>query len=213
MSLAYSERRRLLDRSVGAHAGLIRGRVLEIGAGRASRRGRFVPPRTPSWWTLDLGAGLRPHIVGDVEALPLRTACVDTVVVLEVLEYVRRPHAALAEAHRVLQPGGHVLISVPFVHRVDGPSDRWRFSELGLRELLCEAGFEVVALQAQGYALAAAAHLILSIIAQRPRRLERWLFGALAVPLAAVTRLEPFLVRGQGALTSATTGYLALGRK
>ncbi|MBI5627944.1 MAG: methyltransferase domain-containing protein [Candidatus Rokubacteria bacterium] len=213
MSLAYSERRRLLDRSVGDHARLIRGRVLEIGAGRAPRRGRFVPPRTPGWWTLDLAADLRPHIVADVEALPLRTASVDTVVGLEVLEYVRRPHAALAEAHRVLRPGGHVLISVPFVHRVDGPSDRWRFSELGLRELLHAAGFEVVALRAQGAALAAAAHLILSIIAQRPRRLERWLLGALAVPLVAVARLEPLLVRGQGALSSATTGYLALGRK
>lgn len=59
MSLAYSERRRLFDRSVGAHARLIRGRVLEIGAGRAPRRGRFVPQRTPSLWTLDLAAAAR----------------------------------------------------------------------------------------------------------------------------------------------------------
>ena len=215
MSFAYSERRRLLDRSLAAHAAMIRGVVLEVGGGRGPRRGRFVPPtaRTSGWWLLDLVADRRPHIVGDVEALPLREASVDTVVSLEVLEYVRRPREALAEMHRVLRPGGHALVSVPFVHRMDGPSDRWRFSEQGLREVLLAAGFEVVALQPQGHALAAVAHLVMSGIAQRPRRLERWLLGALALPLLVVARLEPFLARGHGALTSATTGYLALGRK
>jgi SAM-dependent methyltransferase len=215
VSFAYSERRRLLDRSLAAHAEVIRGVVLEVGAGRGPRRGRFVPPsgRTRQWWALDLTLRVRPHVVGDLEALPLRQASVDTVLSLEVLEYVKRPQEALAEMHRVLRPGGHLLLSVPFVHRVDGPSDRWRFSEHALREALGAAGFEVVAVHAQGYALSAAAHLIMSVVAQRPRRMERWLLGALAAPLVAAARLEPLLVRGGGAWTSVTTGYFALGRK
>jgi len=215
VSFAYSERRRLLDRALAEQADVIRGVVLEVGAGRHAWRGRFVPPveRTLGWWSLDLSTRVRPHLVGDVQALPLRPASVDTVVSLEVLEYVARPAVALAEMHRVLRPGGHLLISVPFVHRMDGPSDRWRFSEHSLREALGAAGFGVVALQAQGHALTAAAHLIMSILAQRPRRGERWVLGALAAPLVALARLEPLLVRGRGALTSATTGYLAVGRK
>lgn len=215
MSFAYSERRRLLDHDLAEHADVIRGVVFEIGAGRSRRRGRFDPPlaRTKHWWLLDLEAGLRPHIVGDVEALPVREASVDTVLSLEVLEYVPRPHEALAEMYRVLRPAGHLLISVPFVHRMDGPSDRWRFSEHGLREALRAVGFEVVAVRQQGYALTAAAHLLMSIVAQRPRRVERWLFGSLAIPVVALARVERWLVRGQGVLTSATTGYLAVGRK
>lgn len=215
MKVSYSERRRLLDRSLATFEGAIRGVVLEIGTGRQSRRGRFVPPteRTEHWWSLDLAMEKRPHIMGDMEALPLRRASIDTVVSLEVLEYVPQPHRALTEIHQVLRPGGHLLISVPFVHRMDGPADRWRFSEHGLREALGAAGFEVVALQAQGYVLAAIAHLLQSILAQRPRRVERWLLGSLTLPFVVLARLEPFLVRGQGALASATTGYLALGRK
>lgn len=215
MSFAYSERRRLLDRSLTVHAELIRGVVLEVGAGRGARRGRFIPPlaQTKAWWSLDLSDAARPHMVGDVEALPLRDDSMDTVLSLEVLEYASRPDQALAEMCRVLKPGGHLFLSVPFVHRMDGPTDRWRFSANGLRDALRSAGFEVVMLKAQGHALAAAAHLIMSVLAQRPRRVERWLLGALALPLLAVARLEPLLVRGESALTSATTGYLALGRK
>ena len=215
VSLAYSERRRLLDRSLAAHAEVIRGVVLEVGAGRGARRGRFEPPvaRTRGWWSVDLAAAARPHVVGDVEALPLRAGSVDTVVSLEVLEYARRPQEALVEMHRVLRPGGHLLISVPFIHRMDGPTDRWRFSAHGLGDTLRAAGFEVVALEAQGWALAAVAHLVLSVVAQRPHRLERWLLGALTAPLVALARLEPLLARGEGALASATTGYLAVGRK
>lgn len=215
MSFAYSERRRLLDRSLTVHAELIRGVVLEVGAGRGARRGRFTPPlaQTQAWWSLDLSDAVRPHMVGDVEALPLRGDSVDTVLSLEVIEYASRPDRALAEMCRVLKPGGYLLLSVPFVHRMDGPSDRWRFSAHGLRDALRSAGFEVVLLKAQGHALSAAAHLVMSVLAQRPRRVERWLLGALALPLLGVARLEPLLVRGEGALTSATTGYLALGRK
>jgi len=215
VKVSYSERRRLLDRSLAAFEGAMRGAVLEIGAGRKFRRGRFTPPtgQTRHWWSLDLTSGPCPHVVGDVEALPLRAASVDTVLSLEVLEYVPRPYAALSEIHRVLRPGGHLLVSVPFVHRMDGPLDRWRFSERGLREALSAAGFEVVGLHAQGHALAAIAHLLQSILAQRPRRVERWLLGVLALPFFALARLEPFLVREQGVLASATTGYLALGRK
>lgn len=96
MSLAYSERRRLLDWSVGAHARLIRGRVLEIEAGRAPRRGRFVPQRTSGWWTLDLAAGRRPHIVGEVVGLQAQGAALATAARLEPL--LVRGHGALISA-------------------------------------------------------------------------------------------------------------------
>lgn len=215
MSFAYSERRRLLDRALGEVSAAIHGVVLEIGAGRGERRrGRFVPPTdsTSRWLSIDRALAVRPDIAGDAEALPLRDASTDTVVTLEVLEYTTRPAMAMAEMYRVLRPGGHLLISVPFVHRVDAVSDRWRFSEHALREMMERAGFEIVAMKAQGRMLTAVAHLVCSTIAQRPRRAERWLLGALVLPLVALGRLEPFLGRG-AALTSATTGYLALGRK
>jgi SAM-dependent methyltransferase len=38
---------------------------------------------------------------------------VDAVVLLDVLEHVADPSAVIAEVHRVLRPGGYVVISVP----------------------------------------------------------------------------------------------------
>jgi SAM-dependent methyltransferase len=214
MTLAYSERRRLLDRCLARHAHLIRGTVLEVGGGQASRRGRFAPPvgQARRWWYLDLSARPAPHVVADFCALPLCAASMDTVLAIEVLEYVGDPSRAIDEAHRVLRPGGHLLLSVPFVHRMDGPADRWRFSERGLADLLHAAGFEVLAVEPQGHLVAALTHLVGSVIAQRTRRIERWLLGALALPLAGLARCEPHLVRRGGA-TGVTTGYLAVGRR
>ena len=47
------------------------------------------------------------------EPLPLEDASFDVVVVAEVLEHLRLPDRALAEARRVLRPGGVLVGSVP----------------------------------------------------------------------------------------------------
>jgi|TARA_R100000501_G_scaffold10060_1_gene19805 ArsR family transcriptional regulator len=48
---------------------------------------------------------------GDMFALPQADASVDTVVLHHVLHFADRPHAAVAEAARVLSPGGRLLIA------------------------------------------------------------------------------------------------------
>src|SRR6187401_496073 len=160
MSLAdpitYSTRRRYLDRDLGAESTLLRGRILEIGAGRAGRRGLFQPPTdgVTRWIYVDRDLTRSPHVCGDVTRLPIRSAAFDLVICLEVLEYVWAPIVALNEMHRLLVPGGTLLLSTPFLHRVDTSDDYWRFTEPGLRRLLDEAGFDVLRCTAQGRALA-----------------------------------------------------------
>jgi SAM-dependent methyltransferase len=59
---------------------------------------------------------------GDAQALPVADGCADAVVLLDILEHLPDPRAALAEAHRVLRPGGVVILSVPnrgALHRLD----------------------------------------------------------------------------------------------
>jgi len=50
---------------------------------------------------------------GDAAALPFGDGAVDAVVMLDVLEHVAEPSAVLAEVHRVLRPGGVLVLSVP----------------------------------------------------------------------------------------------------
>ena len=56
-----------------------------------------------------------PIGVGDVRRVPLRDGSVDAVLSLGVVEHDERgPLEALHEIHRILKPGGLVILSVPF---------------------------------------------------------------------------------------------------
>lgn len=57
-------------------------------------------------------AGLRHALVrqGDMYALPLPAASADTVVIHQVLHYAEHPAAVLAEAARILRPGGRLCV-------------------------------------------------------------------------------------------------------
>jgi SAM-dependent methyltransferase len=50
---------------------------------------------------------------GDATSLPAPDGCADAVLLLDILEHLGEPERALAEAHRVLRPGGIVVVSVP----------------------------------------------------------------------------------------------------
>ena len=54
-----------------------------------------------------------PIARANVAALPLADGSVDTVVLLDVLEHLDEPAAAVAEARRVLRPDGQLVLSVP----------------------------------------------------------------------------------------------------
>lgn len=54
-----------------------------------------------------------PVAVSDVGRLPLPSDAVDTVLCSEVLEHVDDPRDALRELHRVLRPGGTLVVTVP----------------------------------------------------------------------------------------------------
>ncbi|GAA0614882.1 hypothetical protein GCM10009547_15940 [Sporichthya brevicatena] len=79
------------------------GRVLAVDPSdtmRALARSRELPPNS----------GAVEHLAGDATALPTPDASVDVVVSTQVLEYVADVPAALAEARRVLRPGGRVHV-------------------------------------------------------------------------------------------------------
>ncbi len=99
----------------------------------------------------------QPGVFADAASLPLADGVFDTVLLLDVLEHLAEPEAALREAGRVLRPGGSVLITVPFCYPLhDQPHDYQRWTEHALRRRLAQAGFEVLELAEASDAHAAA---------------------------------------------------------
>jgi SAM-dependent methyltransferase len=77
--------------------------------------------------------GARPDVFADASQLPLQDASMDTVILLEVLEHLRKPQDALQEIARVLRPQGRLLLSVPFLYPAhDAPHDYQRLTVHGL---------------------------------------------------------------------------------
>ena len=211
--LGYSIRRRLLDRDLEVLVQCMRGRVLEIGCGRAGRRGRFRPPiqKSQDWLYLDRRREVQPHLQGDIQQLPLRDAQLDTLLCLEVLEYVPSPQAALREMHRCLRPGGKLILGTPFLHRTDTPEDYWRFTENILRRSLEEADFQVQQIMAQVAALGVAVNILKYVIYAMPLGRRRKLLAlALYLPLIALLRFDGWLGERLPVLRTFSTGYLVL---
>lgn len=109
----------------------------------------------------DTAVGLyqaRPDVYGDAARLPFADRSFDCVLMLDVLEHVAEPEAALAEAGRVLRVGGQLLLTVPFAYPLhDLPHDFQRFTGPGLERRIGAAGLDPVEVDEEGGGIEAAA--------------------------------------------------------
>jgi SAM-dependent methyltransferase len=213
--VAYSVRRRYLDRDLDAVSNALHGRVLEIGCGRSGRRGRFRPPTDgiETWVLLDRDLRRRPHVCADALSLPFPASAFDTVVCLEVLEYAWEPAKVIGEMGRVLRAGGSLVLSTPFLHRADTPGDYWRFTAPALQRLLREAGFSVARCEAQGHALSVAANILRYVVSVEPNLARRLLSVLLRPFFGALLWGDQVLSRRHPELATFSTGYLVTARK
>ena len=107
-------------------------RAVEVSGWAHAKRG-WASYRATEYPELDLCAELPAGLEADV------------VICEQVLEHVPDPARAARNLWAMLPPGGHAIVSVPFMVRIHHePGDYWRFSRDGLRLLLERAGFTVV---------------------------------------------------------------------
>lgn len=68
----------------------------------------------------------------------------DSILCTQVLEHVYDHHGMMKEINRVLKPGGHILLTVPFAWELhEEPHDYFRFTKHALKTLFEEAGLVV----------------------------------------------------------------------
>jgi len=154
LSLTYSVRRSYVDEFMFRHVpALLPGSlVLDLGGHRHSRRGRFQMERHPlRVFYADLSPAHSPDTLADAAELPFVADCFDAVVCTEVLEHVPEPRRVLSEAHRILRPGGRLLLTVPFLYPIHAyPYDYGRYTDSYWQTALRAAGFRNVQLERQG---------------------------------------------------------------
>ena len=97
--------------SAAIQAGRPEGRVV-VGVERDPEHLRGADERFP-WITV---------LEGDATELPVPGSVADAVTMLDIVEHVDRPEAAIAEARRIVREGGVLVVSVPhrgLLHRLD----------------------------------------------------------------------------------------------
>lgn len=125
-----------------------RGRLLDLGAGKVPLYGLYRPHVDEvlcTDWQQSLHGTEHIDFATDLEGrVPLDDACVDTVVLSDVLEHLYQPLHALAEIHRVLRPGGKLVLNVPFMYWVhEAPHDYHRYTVFALQRMARDVGFQV----------------------------------------------------------------------
>ena len=95
----------------------------------------FFPGKKYTGCDFREGAGVDE--VRDIENMKLEPGSVGTMIIVDTLEHVRRPHAALDEAFKALGPDGVVIITSHQNFPVHGhPYDYWRYTTMGFDVLL-----------------------------------------------------------------------------
>jgi SAM-dependent methyltransferase len=148
-----------IESFLAAHRADVRGRVLEVkDAHYATRFGAAVE----AYDVLDVDAA-NPHatVIADLAAADAVAAeRYDCFILTQVLPLILDTRAAIAHAHRILKPGGVLLVTVPTLSRVVDAHDYWRFTAASCAALFGAAfGPERVTVRAYGNVLTAIAFL------------------------------------------------------
>jgi SAM-dependent methyltransferase len=167
-------------------------RVLDFGC--ADRPYRSLLPVGVQYVGADLPGNAAADVeIGDEGHVGLPDRSVDLVLSTQVLEHVEDPDAYLGECIRLLRGGGWLLLSTHgLMYYHQDPEDYWRWTHAGLKKLLTDHGFEVVA--SRGIlGLAAAAFQILQdgIYWYLPRWLRRPFAVSMQALIVAADRLYP----------------------
>lgn len=121
-------------------------KVMDLGSYDVN--GTFRPLMRDTWEYIgvDITAGPNVDVVMPAEySIPLDDNSADLLISGSCLEHVKNPFRLMKEAVRILKPGCHAIVMVPYqivIHRY--PIDCWRFLPDGMEALFQESGLETI---------------------------------------------------------------------
>lgn len=210
-----SFRRKLLDLYQERYASYYRGRVVDIG-GRD--RGKFKKPREKviEWIFVDIVAEHNPDVVADVADMNMfKDNSFDVVSALELFEHVENIEKGVKECVRILKPGGHLLISMPFLFPVHGdPFDYQRWTSQKWENVLRENGMNIIKIEVMGRSFTVFAEIARAIILEMPSLIRKPLKVLIMPLLACVAKIDYLkFVQSSSRLKNFHGGYFIIASK
>jgi SAM-dependent methyltransferase len=146
------------------------GVVVDIGG--SGDLSEYVPPeflvildRIPSQFNA---------LIADAAKTPFRPNSVARVLCISILEHADNPYEIILESKRILQPGGLLFISVPWLFESHmEPHDYWRFSVWQLNRWFETAALQIVSVEAVNDCVGLIAHIL------QYKSWTRWTIGLL----------------------------------
>ena len=136
-------------KNISEIAGFIHGIILDIGCNEKQIK-KYLSDRCQYigldyYETAIEWYGSKPETFGDAQNLPFADNCIDSVLLLDVLEHLPDPERCLDEVDRVLVGRSVFIILVPFLYPIhDAPLDFHRWTIFGLRKLVQRHNFKIV---------------------------------------------------------------------
>lgn len=156
----------LIERSIALLAPQLRGKFLDVGCGTQPYACYFNHLSEQHACDFDPQRG-NVDFACPADKIPVPDGTYDSILCTEVLEHTPDPLAVWREFHRILRPGGNVLLSTPmYWPSHEQPYDFTRFPPHGLQYLAEKAGFTVNCLLPRGGVWAFLAQVVLHAIPQ-----------------------------------------------
>jgi len=151
------------------YAGMITGNILDFGCGSKPYIDLFFGVN--EYIGLDYNGQGHSHeneqidVFYDGITIPFPDNTFDNIFTCEVLEHIPNFNSSLKELHRVLKPGGRILIVCPFIYAEhETPNDYYRYTSFGIKQICEDNGFDIIIQKKIGTSTETLAQLLLSYI-------------------------------------------------
>lgn len=130
----------------------VQGKLLDVGCGEKPYFG-ILNPYVEKYIGIEhpntLHKDKHIDLYADACRIPFKKDSFNCVVSFQVMEHISEPGYMLTEVYRVLQKGGNVVLTTPFMWGIhERPNDFYRYTRYGLQYLLEKAGFEIINIEA-----------------------------------------------------------------
>lgn len=138
--------RAIVSSIISRHAGC-GASIYDIGCGSKPFAG-MVRALGCTYTGVDIADGFydtNPEITGSADHVPVPDGVADMVLSSQVLEHLESPVEALREAHRILKPGGLLVVSFPFLYPIHAlPFDYGRYTRFFMASVADKMTFDLI---------------------------------------------------------------------